>query len=130
MNLTAIAIVSHAFIGLARREVEATGDLFIKENVAHRLFDFAIKANGKLANVASAFVAIEDLIDSCRVVGCSVNDLTFGKLQLHAVKGDALINRRRIVADHALHAVLHWGTENLAIGNVMATTTNDGLQAF
>jgi hypothetical protein len=62
MDLGAVAIVCF-LVGLSGCEVEGTGDFFIKEDIAHRFADGWMEAEGELADVACAFIAIEDLVD-------------------------------------------------------------------
>jgi hypothetical protein len=55
MNLAAVAIVS-PLIGLSGCEMKGTANLFVKEDVAHRLADMGIESKRELADVPSAFV--------------------------------------------------------------------------
>ena len=78
------------------------GDLLVEEDVAHRVLDLRIEADGEFADVARAGVAIEDLVDGLGVVGRGLDDLALLEFKADVVEGDALVDGRGVVADHAL----------------------------
>ena len=43
--------------------MEGAADFLVEEDVTHRLADDRVEAKGELADVACAFVAIEDLVE-------------------------------------------------------------------
>ena len=68
--------------------------------------DLTIEADGKLSDETGALVTVEDLVDGFGVVGGGFDDFAFAELELHAVKGDALVDGGSVVADDTFHAVL------------------------
>ena len=105
VDLRTVAIV-RILIGLAGREVERAGDFLIEEDVAHRLEDQRMHAEGELTDVARTLVAIEDLVDLFGFVArFGLDDFSFGKLQPDAVERDSLIDRRGVVGDHAFDGI-------------------------
>jgi hypothetical protein len=61
VDLTPVAIV-RPFIGLARSEMKRARNLFVKKNVTHRFLDVWIEAEREFADVAGAFVGIENSV--------------------------------------------------------------------
>ena len=54
VNLRTVPVVGLAFVGLARRKMERTCDLFIEQNVAHWLANPRMKSQRELADKAEA----------------------------------------------------------------------------
>ena len=128
VNLTAVSIICRAFVSLTWSEMERTGDLFIEENVAHRMHDLAIETDGEFTNVAGTRIGIENAIDGCRVVGGGIDDLALAELELDVVERDALIDRWRVVGNDAFHGILDRSGETFAIGNVVLAAAIDGFE--
>ena len=61
MDRRTVAVVAF-FVSLAGSEVEGAGDFFVEENIAHRLLNIRIEAEGKFAHVARARIGVENLI--------------------------------------------------------------------
>src|SRR5450631_1067546 len=53
VHLASIPII-RLLIGLARRKMKGTGDLFIEKNIAHRLQDVGIEPEREFTDIASA----------------------------------------------------------------------------
>src|SRR5688500_4254664 len=69
-------------VALAGCEMEGTGDLFIEQDVAHRVQDVRIEANRKLTDIARAGVACEDVVQLLLITAArGVHDLAVLKLE-------------------------------------------------
>src|SRR5688500_10159071 len=55
-----VAVVGF-LVGLAGGEVDGAGDLFVEENVLHGLRHVGVETDRELADVAGAFVGVEEL---------------------------------------------------------------------
>ena len=66
----AVGVVT-ILIGVARREVDRTGDLLIKEGVVHGVVDRRVDPEGELADVACPLIEIEDRIDLLIIINQS-----------------------------------------------------------
>ena len=57
MHLGFVPIVGH-LVGLTGSEVKGPGNLFIKQNVLHRLLDVGIESDGKFSDKTSSLITI------------------------------------------------------------------------
>jgi hypothetical protein len=105
MDLGFVA-VADAIVGLTRREVEGAGDLLVEENVAHWLKDVRIKTDRKFADVARAGVAVEDFVETFRVVGRGLDDAAFFENETDVIERRAEINRGGVVLNDTLDRIL------------------------
>src|SRR5688572_15844060 len=120
VHLAAVAVVGFV-VRLAGREVEAAGDLFVEEDVLHRLHHVRVETERPFADVARALVGVENLIELLRVrvaVGRRGDDLPALKFQADAVEDRAAIHRFAVVLDHAVHAVANRARIALAVRNI------------
>ena len=70
--------------------MERAGNLLIEENVAHRLENMGVEAQGELPNVARTRVAIENLVQALRVVARGLDDLALLEELCQMVKDTSL----------------------------------------
>ncbi len=118
MDLGAVAVVA-VFIGLAGGEVEGTADFFVEEDIAHGLQDIGVDTEGKFADVAGAFIGVEDFVEGFFVaVAVGFDDFAVLEGEADAIEGDALEEGGGGVVDGAVHAVFDGGSEDFAIGDV------------
>ena len=82
MNRRTVAIITF-LIRLPRRKMERAGDLFIKENIAHRIHYERIYSKRKLADVPRAPVGIKNLVEPFGVVAGGVDHFSVLQFQLH-----------------------------------------------
>src|SRR5688572_12233460 len=107
-----LVAVAGTLVSLAGREMEGSGDLLVEEDVAHRVRDVRIKANGEFPDVARACVGIENLVQALRIVGGGLDDSALLENEPDVVERRAEIDGRRVVLDDAFDAVLHGAREH------------------
>ena len=130
VDLGAVAVVG-VLVGLAGGEVEGAGDFLVEEDVAHGLADVGVEAEGELADVACAGVAIEDLVDFPSFgSGFGLDDFSFLELEADGVEGDALIDGGGVVGDVAFDGVFDGGGEDLSVRDVVVAAGGEGGDAF
>ena len=119
-----VAIVALVVAG-AGREVEGACDLLVKERILHRGGDVRVEADGELAHIARALVDVELLVDARGVVGRGLDDLPVAEHEADAGIGKAVLQRGRVVADHAVDALAHGRGVHLAVGDVQPARALD-----
>lgn len=130
VDLGAVAIVSHR-VSLARSEVERAGNLLIEEDVAHRLGDQRVHAESEFAEVASAFIGVEDLVDFAVLARSrGFNDATVFDAESDGFKRNALVNRRRVVLDGTVDTVANRGRVDFAVREVTLADARHGRDAL
>src|SRR5262245_47314457 len=117
MNCGAVAVVGN-FVGLAGSKMEGTGDLFVEKNVAHRILNEGIKADGEFADVTSASVCIENFVQAFCVVGCGVDHFAVVELEPDIVETGSGVERRRIEMNDTIDRSFYRAGEDLAVGNI------------
>jgi DNA-binding transcriptional LysR family regulator len=117
MHRRAVAVVAF-LVGLARREVQRTGDFLVEQNVAHRIQNIGIEPERKFAHVTRAGVGVQNFIQPLRVVRRRVDDFAVLEFQPDVFKFRSRINRRRVELNHAVHGIFHRAGKHLAVGNV------------
>ena len=110
--------------------MERARDLFIKQNITHRLKNVWIKTNRKLADIARTSIRIKNLVQALCIAAVCVHDLTLFKFQVDPIEGDALINRRRIISNFAFDRILNRAREDLTIRYIVRATTSDRADAL
>src|SRR5581483_12095291 len=105
VNLRAVAVVG-LLIRLAGREVEAAGDLFVEEDILHRLEDIRVEGDGPLADVARALIGVQDLVEPGRLAACRrLDNLAVLKNQPDIVKNGSPIERLAVKLDGAVDRI-------------------------
>ena len=72
--------------------MKAARDLFIEEDVSHRLHHLGIEPDRELTDIAGAIVGVEDIIDSLGIVGGGLDNFAIFKLEANIVEGSSLVN--------------------------------------
>ena len=86
--------------------MERARDLLVEQRVLHRMQNVRIVAERPLAEIARAFIGVQNLVELGRVrSGFSLDDLAFLHRQLDLLKLDALVQRHAVVSNHAFHAL-------------------------
>src|ERR1700716_3431235 len=105
--------------------MKRTCDLFIEENVSHRLQNARVECQRKFSDVTSAGVRVENVVQLLRLVTRCIDNLSAAKVEPDSVKTRALINSGGVETDMSLHRVSHRTSENLAIGNIAVAAANN-----
>ena len=98
--------------------MERAGNLLIEENVAHRLENMGVEAQGELPDVARTRVAIENLVQPLGIIPRRLHHPALPEHESDMVERGAQIDRRCIILDDPVDAVLDRTGEHLAIGDV------------
>ena len=112
-----VAVV-RVVIAATRRKVDRTGDLFIEKNVADRLFDKGVQAERELADVARAFVRVEDLIRRLGVIRGRFDDLAVFEDEADVLEFQSVLDRGDVVMNDAVYAVFNGRGVDLAVRDV------------
>ena len=100
--------------------MEAAGDLLVEQNVLHRVGDVRVKADGELADVARAFIGVEDLVELLAVaLTRGFDDLAVLEDEADVLEALAVVDGGRVVLQHAVDTVAHGRGEALAVGDVV-----------
>ena len=129
MDAAGVAVAG-GFVGLAGGEVERARDLFVEQDVAHRMQDVRVEAEREFADVARAGVAIQNAVERGGVVRRGALDAALGKFEPHIVESVALINARDIEGHMPLDAFFHRAGENLAVRNVAVAAAGHRADVF
>ena len=124
VNRRAVAVIC-IVVCAAGREVDGAGDLLVEENVAHRIHDIGVYAEGKFADIACAIVRIKDVVDALVVVCCCFDDFAVLEEQADILKLKALIDAWGVVSNAAVDAVADGGCINFAVRDVAVTCAGD-----
>ena len=104
VNCAAIAVIGF-LVGLTGRQVKRPADLFIEQDVLHRVSNRIVAPKRPLADVASPTVGIQYLVE-IRVVSITgrMDDLAILEGESDSAEQASLIPRSRIVCDHSIDA--------------------------
>ncbi|MNM54985.1 hypothetical protein D3C81_661150 [compost metagenome] len=106
--------------------MQAAGDLLVEQDVLHRMQDVRIEANGKLADVSSPFVRIQDFIHAFCIVACRFDDFAVLEAELDILERDPIIQCCRIVADRTVYSIANRSGIDLAVRNILLSGAFDG----
>lgn len=121
----ALVAVARFVVATARREVDAAGDLFVEQDVLHRLRAIRVEADRELANVAGAFVCIQNLVQLLRGAAGGFYDFAILEDQPNVVVGGAAVDGGGVEVDDAVHALTHGRGEDFAIRDVHLAVAGD-----
>ena len=100
--------------------MEAAGDLLVEQNVLHRVGDVRVKADGELADVARAFIGVEDLVELLAVaLARGFDDLAVLEDEADVLEALAVVDGGRVVLQHAVDTVADGRGEAFAVGDVL-----------
>ena len=122
----AVVAVGTFVVAIAGGEVEAAGDLLVKQGILDGAGNVGVNANGKLADIPRALIGIKNLIAARGVAAGGLDDLSVFEGQARALKDIALIEAGRVVLHNAVHAVAHGRGIDLAVGDVALAVALDG----
>ena len=114
----AVIAVGALVITVAGSEVEAAGNLFIKQGILDGAGNIGIDADGKLPNIARTFVGVENLIAAHSIGAGRFHDLSVPEGQARAFKHIPLIEAGRVVLEHPVHAVSHGRGVDFPVGDI------------
>ena len=104
--------------------------LLVKQGILHRFGNEGVDADGKLADIARAFVRIEDLVELLGKAAGGFHDFALFKYQAHVFMRQSLVERGGIVLQHTLYAVADGRGVDLTVGYVEETVAFDGRLPF
>ena len=110
--------------------MEAACNLLIKEGILHRVEDIRIHAEGKLTEVSGAFVGIQQLVDSFRIIGCRLFNFAVLNFKADILIGETLLLGDCVIGDIAVHGILYRRRINLSVRNVHLAVAFDRADAF
>ena len=125
MNGGAVAVFGF-FVAVAGGEVDAAGDLFVEQDVLHRLGAIGVEADGEFADVAGAGVGVEDFVEVFGVGAGGLDDFAVLEDQAHVGVGDAAVEGGAVVMDDAVDGIAHGGGEDFAVGDVAVAPAGFG----
>ena len=111
--------------------MKAAGDLLVEQNVLHCVGDVRVKADGELADVARAFIGVEDLVELLAVaLARGFDDLAVLEDQADVLEALAVVDGGRVVLQHAVDTVAYGRGEALAVGDVLLAAAGNDADVF
>src|SRR5438128_46027 len=80
MDGRTIAVVA-LFVGLPGSQVERASDLFVEQDIAHRVENIRVEAEREFARISRAGIGVEDFVEALGVVGAGADYLAIFKLE-------------------------------------------------
>ena len=122
--------VGRVLVAHARGQMEASADLLVEQGVLHGMKNVGVDAQSEFAEVAGPFVRVQKSVDPFVVVGRGLDDLPVFDLKADVLIGEALLLRRRVIGNDAVHGVLDRSGVDFPVRDVSLPVAFDGPDAL